>query len=195
MPKATFDPFDASLGDAYGYYQGLADGVRFSCYQHEFMIDPQSWLKYEPPAWVFSLNWREYRYATIQQRNDLDVLIPEDDPGIYIFYTRANRLIYHFPQFAFYVGISNERNSQRPLRERLKDYLPTALNMIRKRRNVHRMLQLYYEHIWVAFALSSESSVVLEDVEEKLHGYMYPCFNRRDFPADIKRQQQAFGGI
>jgi len=195
MAKATLDLFDAPLGDAYGYYQGLTDEVRFKCYRQEFSIDPQKWAEHEPADWVFELNWREYRYANIQQGEDLNRLIPEDDPGIYIFYTRANRLVYRFPQFAFYVGISNERDSQRPLRERLKDYLPTALNAIRKRKNVHRMLQLYYGQIWVAFTFSSVPSAELQEVERRLHGFIHPCFGRRDFPPDIKQQQKAFGVI
>jgi hypothetical protein len=193
MAKVTFDLFDATLGDAYGYFQGLQPEARFTCYRREFSVDPQSWDQYAPPDWVHDLDWREYRYADIQLREDLNRVIPEDDPGIYIFYARANRLIYHFPQFAFYVGISNERNSQRPLRERLKDYLPTALNAIRKRNNVHRML--YYGQIWVAFALSTAPSAELEVVEERLHGFIHPCFGRRDFPPDIKQQQQAFGEV
>ena len=122
MTKATFDLIDAPLGDAYGHYQGLEDEVRFMTYRREFSVDPSNWEQNLPPEWVFGLNWKEYRYSEIQQRNDLNEVIPEDDPGIYIFYTRPNQLVYKFPQFAFYIGISNERNSQRPLRERLKDY-------------------------------------------------------------------------
>jgi hypothetical protein len=195
MSKVTFDLLDAPLGDVYGYIQGLPDSVRISNYQQSFLIDPQKWEQHMPDDWVFGLNWREYRYADIQKSKDLKAIIPENDPGIYIFYTRANRLVYQFPRFAFYIGISNEHNSQRPLRERLKDYLPTAISAIRKRENIHRMLQFYYQYIWVAFALTSVSSTELSNVEERLHGFIYPCFCRRDFPTDIKKQQQAFGGI
>ncbi len=195
MTKATFDPFDAPLGDAYEHYQGLHDQDRFLLYRREFLADPQNWTRHEPPQWVFALNWREYRYADVQQPGALNQIIPEEEPGIYVFYTRPNRLVHRFPQFAFYVGISNERNSQRPLRERLKEYVPSAVRTVKKRKNVHRMLQLYYGQIWVAFALSSVSSGELEQVEEKLHGFVHPCFGRRDFPPDVKGQQQAFGVI
>jgi len=195
MPKVTFDPFDAPLGDVYGHYQGLGGDERFLLYRREFSVDPQKWSAHEPPAWVFALDWKEYRYADIQQRDDVQHLIPQDDPGIYIFYTRPHQLVYRFPQFAFYIGISNERGTNRPLRERLKEYTPAALSTIRKRQNIHRMLQLYYAQIWVAFALAPRSSTVLRKVEEQLHGFVHPCFGRRDFPADIKQQQKAFGRI
>jgi hypothetical protein len=195
MAKATFDPFDATLGDAYSYYQKLAAGARFASYRQEFSTDPQNWKKHEPPAWVFALKWREYRYADVQRREDLHPIIPENKPGIYIFYARPDRLIHRFPQFAFYIGISNERGSQRPLRERLKEYVPAALPTIKKRKNVHRMLQMYYGQIWVAFALTSASPASLRRIEMQLHGFVHPCFARRDFPVGIKQQQQAFGVI
>jgi len=195
MAKATFDPFDAPLGDAYDYYQKLSDDLRFSTYRREFSIDPQNWKQHRPPNWVFALNWKEYRYADIQKREDLESLIPEDKPGIYVFYARPDTLVHRFPQFAFYVGISNERNTQRPLRDRLKEYVPAALRSIKKRKNVHRMLQMYYGQIWVAFALTSAKSAELRKVEKKLHGFVHPCFARRDFPTRIKQQQQAYGVI
>lgn len=194
-PKATFDLFDATLGDAYNYWQALPDDVRFTSYRREFLIDPQHWTQHKPADWVFALKWREYRYADIQKAEDLQRVIPEDSPGIYVFYTRPAQLVYQFPQFAFYVGISNEKNSRRPVRERLKDYVPAAISKIRKRENIHRMLQLYYGHIWVAFALSLARSKDLRKAEEHLHGYVHPCFARRDFPAKIKTQQKAFGKI
>jgi hypothetical protein len=132
MPKATFDLFDAPLGDmnlsdVYGSYQALSHDQRFPPYRREFSVDPQNWVQYEPPGWVFELNWREYRYADVQEREDLQLEIPEDEPGIYVFYARPNKLVHRFPQFAFYIGISNEHNSQRPLRERLKQYIPATL--------------------------------------------------------------------
>src|ERR1700681_208944 len=81
MAKATFDPFDASLGDAYSYYQKLPSGVRFPSYRQGFSIDPQNWKQQRPPNWVFALKWREYRYADVQQREDLQSVIPSDKPG------------------------------------------------------------------------------------------------------------------
>jgi hypothetical protein len=195
MAKATFDLFDAPLGDAFTRWQDLPDEMRFANYRRQFSVDPQNWSRYCPPDWAFDLQWQEYRYADVQTGEQLDGLIGGDAPGLYVFYARPDRLVHRFPQFAFYVGISNERGSMRPLRHRLKDYLPTALSKIRKRRNIHRMLQLYYGCLWVAFAVTDDHAADLEGLEERLHGYIHPCFPRRDFPAEIKAQQQAFGVI
>jgi hypothetical protein len=195
MSKATFDLFDAPLGDAFDYLQALPDEVRFPCYRQEFSVDPRNWAANEPPTWAQALNWQEYRYSDVQDRTDLDTLITDDHPGIYIFYARPEILLHSFPRFAFYVGISGEGNSMRPLRERLKDYLPRCLSQIQKRKNIHRMLQLYYNRLWVSYALTDTHAAHLEELELKLHGYVHPCFGRRDFPLEIKHQQQAFGQI
>ena len=195
MSKATFDLFDAPLGDAFEYCQALPDAMRFENYRREFCVDPQHWRRHQPPSWTFDLAWREFRYADLRGASDVDTLIRGDDPGIYIFYARPDRVVHRFPQFAFYVGISGEGGSMRPLRERLKDYLPTALARIQKRQNIHRMLQLYYRCLWVAYALTRDHAANLEALEESLHGYIHPCFARRDFPVAVKVQQQAFGVI
>ncbi len=195
MAKATFDLFDAPLGDAFDSYQGLPDAQRFANYRQEFSVDPQHWARHCPPSWAFGLRWQEFRYADVRNGGELDRLIGKDHPGVYVFYARPERLVHRFPQFAFYVGISNEGGSMRPLRERLKDYLPTALAKIRKRHNIHRMLQLYYGCLWVAFALTDDHATDLETLEESLHGYVHPCFARRDFPIEVKAQQKAFGAI
>ena len=62
-------------------------------------------------------------------------------------------------------------------------------------RNIHRMLQFYYGCLWVAYALTDDHASELEALEESLHGYIHPCFARRDFPVLVKAQQQAFGTI
>ena len=33
------------------------------------------------------------------------------------------------------------------------------------------------------------------DLEEKLTGFIYPRYARRDYPIDIKNQQKAFGKV
>ena len=195
MDKATFDLFDASLGDSFTYWQGLPDDVRFSSYRRVFSVDPINWSRHLPPNWALRLDWHEYRYSKVQERSDLRHLIHSTLPGIYIFYVRPERLIGRFPQFALYVGISNERDSQRPLRERLGDYLPERLSAIKKRKNIHQMLQLYYRHVWVSYAVTPATSADLEALEDQLHGYIHPCFGRRDFPVEVKTQQQAWGQI
>lgn len=83
----------------------------------------------------------------------------------------------------------------RALKERLKNYLPSALSQIRKRENIHLMLQMYYDCLWVSYALTSDHASQLEDLEEKIHSFVYPCFGRRDYSPEVKTMQKAWGRI
>lgn len=195
IPTATVDMLDASIPDDFNRWIGFSDEVRWPHYRKDFCTDPVFWKRHEPPTWAFSLTWAEFRYKDIRDAAHLDAIISSDKPGLYIFYVRPDRLIFPFPQFALYVGISNESDSGRPLRKRLRDYLPDVITKKKKRENIDRMLRLYYGVLWVAYALSDRSSTDLELLEEKLHGFIHPPYDRRDFPVDIKTQQKRFGEI
>ncbi len=195
MPRATFDLLDAAIPEEYSEWLGRSDELRFLPYRRTFLTDPVYWTRHKPEDWVFQLEWREFRYQDANSPQDVDQLIQSDEPGLYIFYVRPDTFLYHFPRFAFYIGISNERGSNRPLRERLKDYLPSRVKSKKKRDNIDQMLQMYYGVLWVAYAIASHPSQELMEVETKLHGFIYPCYARRDYPADIKTQQKRFGVI
>lgn len=193
MPRATFDILDAAIPDEYSEWLGRSDELRFMPYRRTFLTDPVYWTRHRPDDWVFQLQWREFRYQEASSPQYLDQLIQSDDPGIYIFYVRPDVFLYHFPRFAFYIGISNEHGSNRPLRERLKDYLPSRVKSKKKRDNIDQMLQMYYGVLWIAYALASHPSTELMEMESKLHGFIFPCYARRDYPSDIKTQQKRFG--
>jgi hypothetical protein len=191
----TLDILDASIPDEFNKWQAYSDEVRFAHYKEEIRTDPTSWKRHKPDDWAFNLSWAEFRYKDVKDAAILRTIITSTQPGIYIFYIRPDKVLYHFPQFALYVGISNEKNSKRALRERLKDYLPSAVAGKSRREHIDRMLKLYYGVIWVAYALTDRPSAELSALEEKLHGFIYPRYDRRDFPVDIKTQQKRFGEI
>jgi hypothetical protein len=191
----TLDILDASIPDEFNKWQGLTDEVRFAHYKEIIRTDPTHWKRHQPADWAFNLPWAEFRYADVKDSAILKTIITSTQPGIYIFYIRPEKVLYQFPQLALYVGISNEGNSQRPLRDRLKDYLPSTVASKNRREHIDRMLKLYYGVIWVAYALTDRPSNELEALEEKLHGFIYPRYDRRDFPVDIKTQQKRFGEI
>ncbi len=189
------DLLDPSIPGSYANYQNDIDEKRFPHYRQELSTDPVLWNRYEPPPWAFDLNWSEFRYADATDTSKLNAIITSDDPGLYLFYIRPDKPVLNFPRFALYVGISNERESKRPLRERLKDYLPEKITRKKKRKQIDRMIRLYYGVLWVAYAHSNQPSKQLEKLEESLHGFIYPLYNRRDFPVAVKNQQKAFGKI
>jgi hypothetical protein len=195
MKRATFDILDAAIPDDFTRWQTYPDDTRFMPYRRTFLTDPVYWERHKPVDWAFALAWNELRYADIPTPADVDTRIQSDDPGLYIFYARPPQVVYRFPQFAFYLGISNEGGSNRPLRERLKDYVLTRVAAKLKRDSIDQMLQMYYGVLWVAYTLIPRTSDDLRELETKLHGFIYPCYSRRDFPDDIRTQQRRFGGV
>ncbi len=193
ISAATIDILDASIPDEFQLLQSYPDAHRFKYYREEVMTDPVYWKRHQPPGWAFEMTWTEFRYADVSTAAQLDAVITSDLPGLYIFYIRPDRVFVSFPQLAMYVGISNERNSQRPLRERLKDYLPARIENKKKRENIDRMLRSYYGVLWVTYCLTNKPSSDLEALEETLHGFLDPRVGSRDYPVDIKTQQKAFG--
>jgi hypothetical protein len=194
VPKpATFDPLDAPLHDAYTYHQELPDSVRASLYIRWYWADPIHWTRHKPDLWVFQLQWQEFRYSEVTNRKKLRQHLTKNDPGIYFFTVKpADLLDQRFPHHVFYVGISNEDGSGRPLVDRLGDYLPTSIAAIRKRKKVHKLLTLYYGETWVRFAYVTQPSKELETAEMKLHGYLAPPVAERDYPPDMKPHKPAF---
>jgi len=188
----TFDPVDAPLWEAFGHYQSLSDDVRSRLYQHEIWTDPKNWQRNRPPAWVRQLKWKVFRYADVDTPTKLEQVVSRTAPGIYIFSVFPDVTIARFPALALYVGISNEKGSSRPLRERLKEYLPSRMSVIRKRKNIHKMLRLYYGYIWVYFCYVNKPSPMLRRAEQKLHGYLAPPAAERDYPVDMKPFRRAF---
>ena len=190
MNKATLDILDADLSGNFAHYTGSSAIDRARFYKREFLYDPTRWSALYAHISKHSLNWQEFRFGEVVANNDLDVRIPSKEPGLYIFYVRPNNLLHRFPQFVLYVGISNVGGSKRPLRERLKDYFNLAA--IKKRQNVHQMLQLYYDYVWVAFSLLSISSKKMIELEEYIHDYLGPPFGRSGYSIEVKKSIKAW---
>lgn len=189
----TFDPVDAPLWEAFDYYQQMPDSVRAAHYLRWYWADPKHWERHSPAKWVFDLTWQEFRYSDVKDRRDLRSVVGGDLPGIYIFTVRPKDLISGlFPNHVFYVGISGEGDSERSLNDRLGDYLPCSMSKVRQRKNVHKLLMLYYSSAWVRFAYVDKPSREVEEAEVALHGYLAPPVPERDFPVDMKPLKPAF---
>lgn len=186
---ATLDPFDSEISISEGHVSlaRLSDSVRSAHYKLKFLADPVIWEAHRPPKWLANLEWHEYRYRDVQTTKHLREIIGDDTPGIYMFYARPEEAVYTFPRFPLYVGIS-----ERPVWQRLGEYLPSCTSKVKKRQHIHRMLKLYYNQLRVAYAQASVEKTELAAAEKTLHGLIYPCYGRRDFPARVKRVQEAF---
>jgi hypothetical protein len=50
---------------------------------------------------------------------EIEQIIGENHTGFYMFIVKPNNVVYEMPKNIFYVGMSGERNSNRPLKEHL----------------------------------------------------------------------------
>lgn len=189
MKQATLDLLDAELKSAHASYMAMDDDDHWKIYRQELTISPRHWTKYAPGIAKHPLSWTDVKFTDLSQHL---ALISSPDPGVYLFFIQPPVLHHGMPRYPFYVGISGENGSHRPLKERLQDYL--RLSQLKKRKNVHKNLQLYYDVTYVAYALLNAPFSDLESLEQALHGFLYPWACRRDFPVDIKGPQKAWGG-
>jgi hypothetical protein len=191
MKQATLDLLDASLRRDFDAYIAASPRHRQKFFSHSFQADPVQWVQYSAYFANTPLHWDEFRYKDAVEANDLDVRIPTDEPGLYIFFAQPDTLVGGFPQFPFYGGISNDRNSNRPLRERLKDYF--RLETVAKRDNVDQMLQLYYPHVWIKFTLLNWTTQRLKELETNLHEYLGFPFAKQAYTPTSKKARGAWG--
>jgi hypothetical protein len=150
--QKTFDLLDASLRSDNNSYLNYKPEDRTIFYSTKpYRIDPwwsnQKLLEIEkfPFDWSAPVKYSEYK--------DFRTIIPTEDTGIYLFFVAPNRLVYDLPRTVLYVGISGDRGSKRPLRERLNDYY--KISNIKKRSNIHKLLQLYFDDLYIAYSLYS----------------------------------------
>ncbi len=189
MQQATLDLLDRELGQKADYYHSLASEVRFRFLREEFLMDRHYWEKFHPLIDKHKLDWKEFKYSDINKPDSLDTLIADNSIGVYLFIIRAANMYLDMPKYVFYVGISGEKGSDRPLRERLKDYF--RLSQVKKRKKVHRLLAMYHRNVYVQYATTSIPYTELENLETNLHGFFYPICNERDFPLELKELRQA----
>lgn len=184
VTKETLDVLDNYFNNEVAKMANLDDLDRWDTTKVEFHLDPIYWDLFYHRIKPFTFNWQEFKYSDLP---DLTQLIPSDDVGIYMFIVKSGFLIYGLPQFLLYVGISGEKGSERPLRERLNDYF--NLNNITKRNKLHRLIKRYYHNTYVVFSTIDRSIVSvdqLEQLEKDLHGFFIPPANDRDFPIEVK---------
>ncbi len=186
ITQATLDLLDADIRNDVARYNSYPFKDRHKLYSHSIRIDP-FWSN-SKTAEIKPLIWSEYyKYS---EHPNFEKIIKTNDIGIYIMYVRPEHLLLEMPQHVMYVGISGEHGSARPLKERLMDYF--LISKIKLRNNIHMMLQLYYDHVYIRYALFKGKYQDLEKLESTLHEFYYPKFGKRDFEPDTKAAQSAW---
>ena len=191
MNFATLDVLDKNLSIEHNSFIKANPELRFSFYKEKLLLDPNYWDEYYDKLNQYEFEWTELKYQDIVSgKININNVIDQDYTGVYLFIVKGNRLIYDLPKFVLYVGIAGENDSARSLRNRLSDYF--HIEQIKKRGKIHGLLKKYYNNIYIAFSYMKKSPQELRDIEKLLHGFFYPIYCDRDFPAELKQLKKAF---
>ena len=135
-----------------------------------------------------SLAWDSISYG---KEEELDK-VPDDKRGVYAFAICQESAVLPPHGYVLYIGIAGY-NSQRPLRDRYKDYLNEK--KVIKRDKIARMIGTWYEVLRFFFAPVGDevSSDELKALEQQLNTTLMPPFSEKDLDADIRRMRRAFG--
>lgn len=186
IKQATLDLLDADLRKDVRRYNRYPFKDRHKIFSHTVRIDPYwSNKKFRQ---LRALSWsNDFKFS---DHPNFEQIINSNDIGIYIMYVRPKNLVMEMPRHVMYVGISGEHGSARPLKERLMDYF--YISEIKLRENIHTMLQLYYDHVYIRYALFNGTFQALEELETSLHEFYYPKFGKRDFEPETKASHSAW---
>jgi hypothetical protein len=190
MKQATLDLLDAELRAGHDGFMKLEDRKHWKNYRVTTVISPKYWTEHYPLIAQQTFSWVHVKYTDLPTHLES---LKSNSTGIYYFYICPDGTLNDLPKFVFYVGISGEDGSNRPLRDRLRDYL--YIDKVKKRENVHINLEMYYPVVYVCYSTMSLASAKLEELEVAFHGFFYPWAGRRDFPPPIKTPQKAWGGV
>ncbi len=117
--------------------------------------------------------------------------VPADKRGIYAFAISSTNYVLPPHGYVLYIGIAG-RDSERPLRDRYKDYLNAK--KVKKRARIARMIGTWHQVLRFYFAPIDDdvSSDDLQTLERQLNTALMPPFSEGDIDADIKQKRKAF---
>ena len=117
--------------------------------------------------------------------------VPADRRGVYAFAVCQNNNVLPPHGYILYIGIAGQ-DSERPLRDRYKDYLNEK--KVLKRASIARMIGTWHRVLRFYFAPVADdiSSDDLKTLERQLNTALMPPFSERDLEAVIRRQRRAF---
>ena len=131
-----------------------------------------------------ALAWDSISYGTEELEK-----VRADKRGIYAFAVcRANDVLPPHG-YVLYIGIAR-RDSQRPMRERYKDYLNAR--KVKKRARIDRMIGTWLQVLRFYFAPIDDdiSSDDLKALEKQLNMALMPPFSDGDLEADTKKKKE-----
>ena len=117
--------------------------------------------------------------------------VPDDKRGIYAFAVCKSNDVLPPHGYILYIGIAG-RDSERPLRDRYRDYLNAR--KVKKRARIARMIGTWHQVLRFYFAPIDDdvSSDDLKALEKQLNTALMPPFSEGDLEADTRQKRRAF---
>ena len=117
--------------------------------------------------------------------------VPDNKRGVYAFAVCQQHEVLPPHGYVLYIGIAG-RDSERPLRERYKDYLNAK--KIMKRTKIAFMIGNWHQVLRFFFAPVDDdvSSADLQKLERQLNTALLPPYSDRDMDADVRDKRRAF---
>ncbi|MCY4461719.1 MAG: hypothetical protein OXC26_15195 [Albidovulum sp.] len=117
--------------------------------------------------------------------------VPDDRRGVYAFVVCRDDNVLPPHGYILYIGIAG-RDSDRPLRERYKDYLNER--KVKKRAQIARMIGTWHPILRFFFAPVGDevSNEQLKLLEQQLNTALMPPFSERDLEAETNQKRRAF---
>ena len=118
--------------------------------------------------------------------------VPDDKRGIYALTICHPSKVLPLHGYVIYIGIAGRR-SNRPLRDRYKDYL-NEKHIQKHRPHLAYAIGTWQDVLRFCFAPVDEgfSSEDLEKLEEQMNTALMPPYSLRDLEADTKQKKKAF---
>ena len=132
------------------------------------------------------LEWRAINFGPDEIEQ-----VPDDRRGVYAFAVRINSDVLPPHGYILYIGIAG-RNSDRPLRERYRDYLYPK--KVIKRGGIARIMGNWRQVLQFIFAPIDDNVPTedLERLERQLNTALIPPYSERDMDADLRAKRAAW---
>lgn len=168
-------------------YEDFANQIAVELQQFTFSITLSPKLLQKVDFELESLNWKSINF----RRAELDKL-PDDKRGIYALVISNNGPVLPQHGCVMYVGIAG-KSSDRPLRERCKDYFSARKN-IKDRPHVAKLIGSWHEVLKLFYAPveSDFSTEKLLKLEKQINDCLLPYYSRGDLSAEVKHKRKAF---
>ena len=154
----------------------LPDPNKPSGHAPPFVLWPQQWAAYNLSD---LLNWKIYPF----QQDRIDEI--PSDPGIYSFVVQPRIANHPHCSYLMYVGMT-----ERPLRERFKEYFSEKRNAKNGRPKLLKLLNVYQDYLHFCCSTIEETERI-EEIEDALLNAFIPPSND-EYPAEISRIMKAF---